>query len=437
MQEITDASNFLIQYLKDSGFEGDIENGTAIHDLLIKPMAILYTLFKDTVDKSYGYLSLKKAQEALTGTEYDAAIDCILSNWFVTRGTGDNTSGIIRAYFSEPLTSIYIDPISMFTVDELETLNTSPKLYRTSDFETFYNTVRNVTEYYIDIPVRSTVPTDQVITTGSVVTGTVNSLFYVRAEVLTVFTPGNAPETSSAFIDRTQKVITTRELVSDRAITTVLLDAFPSIQRIYVAGYGAEEQMRDLVDYGGLNLHIGNKVDIYLQTKLAKKTLETSESSVTLDFVKIISVKVNNVAIVYTVLNNTISFTATGTKVITYLQSGEFTSAKNYFAGNIVCCDSQIFQPEIVILEFEFDAQLSNPSVNLDTVKTNITNYICGLSHPANYSALDLVNVMKPGITDITFPFTVTSNGVAFTGTDSNIKQLYTDNDYITINTVA
>lgn len=438
--QIVDATNFLIQYLKDSGFEGDVENGTAIHDLLIKPMSILYTLFKMDVDKSYGYLSLDKAValKDILGADYDTAVDSILSNWFVTRGTGKTTTGVIRAYFSKPLTSIYIDSNTVFTANSINLQASAAKLYVISDFVTFYNTVRNITEYYIDIPVVSTQTTSKLITTTDAVTGTISNLFYTRAEVAVAFDSGKAPETSEEFIARTKDVITTRELVSEKAITTVLLDSFPYLQRIYVAGYGSAEQVRDLVAIGNVYAHIGNKIDIYIQTPLIKKTLKASTYVTTIDYVKILSV-VNtstNLPVSYTLTDTTITVASTINYTVTYLQSTDFASVKNYMSGSVACCDLKICYPEVKVLNVGITVKVANLSVVPADIKSSMFMYVNNLQHASNYSVLDMVRNLKvdvPGVIDVIFPLTITSDGTAFTYTDSNIVQLYTDDSYITV----
>lgn len=430
-----DATNFLVQYLKDSQFEGDIENGTALYDLLIKPMSVLYSLFKYDVDKAYGYLSLNKAQElkAVLGSEYDTAIDSILSNWFVTRGIGDTTSGVVRVYFSKPLTSLYIDKTAVFTVNSVTLTPTTYKLYTSSDFTTFFNTVRNDNEYYLDIDVVSTISTSTRIIPGDSVVGYVNSLFYLRSEVLVAFSVGYDPETSDAFIARTKDAITTREMVSEKAIRTVLLDAFPTVTRLHIAGFGDAAQNRDIVTVNNANIHIGNKLDIYVQAALAKKTIQTTAHTTTLDFAKILSVSGN---VPYTTTDTTITIPSTTSATVTYLQCAYLASIRNFMADSVICCDIKVNPMDIIPLNINISVKLINMDVSIQDIKHSIADYINNVTHVVNYSMLDMVKYIKnsvPGVLDIVFPITVTANGQTFSGSDSNIKQLYTDDSYITV----
>lgn len=432
---IQDAVNFLIQYLKDSGFEGDIENGTALYDLLIKPMAVLYTIFKTETDKAYGYLSIAKAQEykALLGAEYDTAIDSILSNWFVTRGSGETTSGVVRVYFTKPLTSIYIDNSTSFTINGIPLVPAQHKLYVVTNFVTFFNTVRNVAEYYLDIPVVSITNTGKAIVPGDVVTGGVNSLFYIRAEVNVTFTAGLDPETSDEFISRTKDVITTRELLSEKSLNTVLLDNFPGIIRMYIAGFGSDEQHRDIVTVNNANIHMGNKVDLYIHTPMYKRTIKTNSELTSLDYAHILSVKdtVTNNPLYYTLTDTSIHTPNTVSANITYLYSSYLASVRNFVSSNrVVCCDTKVLPMQIIVLTINITVTLSDLTIIPADIKKYIADYVNGLTHSANYSVLDMVRYLKsmePGISDIDFPIDITEFTV------SNTIQLYTDDSYITV----
>lgn len=441
---LQNAIDFLIQYLRDAGFEGDIENGTALYDLLIKPLAVLYTIFKTEADKTQGYMSLAKAAEykSLLGSEYDTAIDSILSNWFVTRGIGDATTGTVRVFFNTLPTSVYIDGSAKFIINGVNFIPAEHKLYvNDGDFSTVVNTVRNAVEYYIDIPVISVEKTSINITSASTVIGTVNNLFYLRTEVVSGFVPGSDPETSDEFIARTQEVITTRELVSEKAIKTVLNNTLPGITRIYVAGYGAEEQLRDLVLVNNVLLHTGNKIDVYIQSNLTKRTLKIQGDTVTsIDYAHIISViddTTNEDITDYQLTDTTITVVGYENVTVTYLYSNYLALARELINKSVACCDIKLFYMIVLPVDITITVRKRNTELSSDIVKTHIVNYINSLVDPYEYSMVSMVNYIKtnyPNIYDIALPITVTVYGTPFT-TDlvSNLTQLYTDNSYITV----
>jgi hypothetical protein len=95
---------------------------------------------------------------------------------------------------------------------------------------------------------------------------------FLNGEILAVASVGTDKEDSEQFIARAQKSITTRELITDRAISTVLGDEIAEVTDTYVAGYGSPEQMRDIHTFSGVTVHTGNKSDIYVKTVLDRVT---------------------------------------------------------------------------------------------------------------------------------------------------------------------
>ncbi len=157
---------------------------------------------------------------------------------------------------------------------------------RRADFTAVVNTTDNDTEYYVDLYVESVDEMDAEILTTDTVTGYVSSIYYLYAEVTEAFTSGTTEESSDDFIERTEEAITTRELISSRAIRTVLCDAFGEIDSVYVAGYGDDEQMRDLVTFDSATVHVGNKADVYVKASYVYSATQLTideENQVTID----------------------------------------------------------------------------------------------------------------------------------------------------------
>lgn len=273
--DLADAKNFLIQYLRDAGYEGSLEDGTALSDLLTKAMAILYTLFKSDVDRAEAYQSLAgalKYREVL-GDEYDSAVDTILSNWFVTRKPGVPSVGTLRLVFAKPLDLLQIASDKVLAeVSGVECYPSQSFTYRAEDFVAIVNSVEYFNEYYLDIPVVGNSEAGAAIRAGDAVTVYLSNIYFLRARVVEDFGPGTTQESSEAFIERTQQAINTRELITPRAAYTVLMDQFDALSDLYVAGYGSAEQVRDLVTFENVEVHIGNKADIYLDAPLVRRS---------------------------------------------------------------------------------------------------------------------------------------------------------------------
>lgn len=275
-ESIEFAKNILTQFLRDSSYSGSMEDGTGLYDIIIKPSALLYTLFKQNTEKTYAYLSLDKAKEAkskLSEDEYNSAVDGILSNWFIKRNAGRPTYGTVRLWFSKiPELISYKKGAIVAQCGEVNLSACASCAYGTDQYSSVVNTVNRRTEYYIDVPVQSVENTSVLITTDSSVTANPQDIYYLNATVPADFTPGMEREDSDSLIARSEKVITTRELITDRAICTVLTSNFSEIQRIYVSGHGDPEMLRDVVYFNGVGVHVGNMADIWVATPLVKAT---------------------------------------------------------------------------------------------------------------------------------------------------------------------
>lgn len=269
------ARNFLVQYLTDAGYEGSLEDGTALNDLLIKAFALMFTLFRFEADKSSAYMSVKRAKQlqVLLGNEYDAAIDALLSNWFVSRGSGAPTTGTLRLVFIQPPDYFALNAgTTVCTINNFPFTPSQDYVFTSSDFVAVANTSQNTVEYYVDILVQSTYNLTTAITAGTSSTAAISDIYFLRADVPAAFTSGAYKETSDEFIARTEKAITTRELITPRAIATVLPANYSDVKGLYVAGFGTQEQLRDTATYDSIVVHVGNKADIYVRSQLVKRT---------------------------------------------------------------------------------------------------------------------------------------------------------------------
>jgi len=51
-ERISQATNIIVQFLRDSGYAGSLEDGTGLNDVVIKPSAVIYSLLAQMVDKA-------------------------------------------------------------------------------------------------------------------------------------------------------------------------------------------------------------------------------------------------------------------------------------------------------------------------------------------------------------------------------------------------
>lgn len=281
-EDYESSKNFLVQFLRDSGYDGTLDDGTALHDLVIKAFALLYSLFKRESQKVSSYLSLAHAEENkdLLGDDYDAAVDAILANWFVTRKEGTKSTGYVRMWFSKPLEFYLLSPEQVLAnIESVQFEVGAEQVFSAEDFTGVMNVNTGVSEYYIDVLVQSVPNSDVLPTHLSSMVVYANNIYFLRGEIVADFTPGIVKESSEDFIERTQKVITTRELITDRAINTVVTDEIPEVSRVFVAGFGDQEQQRDIKSFAGVTVHVGNKADIYAVANLSNATGEVVVSA--------------------------------------------------------------------------------------------------------------------------------------------------------------
>ena len=259
------AVNTIVQFLRDSGYSGSLEDGTGLHDAVIKPNAVIYGLFAQMVDRASAYQSLQKALElkdTIGQEDYDDAVDGILSNWFVTRNDGKPSYGHVRLWFLQPVDFLqYKDgqPVGtatkpatapVVTAAPLSLVADGEQVFTEDSFGCLYNSTDNINEYYIDVAVRSDGNSDLAPDVTDTVSATVGDIYFLRASIPSKFVAGVLVESSEDFIRRAEKAITTR--------------------------HGKKEQLRDIVDFQGVRVHVGNKADIWIATGLTRQMYDVA-----------------------------------------------------------------------------------------------------------------------------------------------------------------
>lgn len=279
-EKVQQAREFLLQYLRDSGYTGSLEDGTGIYDVLIQGFSLLYSMMQDQADKVSGFLSLDKAQEnqALLGDDYDNAVDAILSNWFVSRKAGIPTTGVLRLWFTTPTSFLHLVPTERaFKYEDVFFKVVKEYIFSETDFHYIRSESQIISEYFVDVEVASDINIAQSIPAASIFSAYLNNVYFIRAEAVTDFELGKDKELNEEFISRTDQAITTRELITYSAIKTVVTQEYPTVTDVYVAGHGSPEQIRDIVTFEDVAVHVGNKADIYVVSPLNKTTIGIME----------------------------------------------------------------------------------------------------------------------------------------------------------------
>ena len=350
------------------------------------------------------------------------------------------------------------------------------KTFNAPDFLPFIELNRK-TYYYLDIPVVSTTNTSIALKAKTPFTTTFGNAFYVRAEALDTFEAGEEIENTDRFIDRAKHAITTRELISEKAIKTALLQNIRSVQDIYIAGFGSPEQMRDLKTFQGVELHIGNKADIYLYSNFVRRNL-----TVTAIEDGILDLSHYPVVHLFLVQTNSIGSTSTSTSVISgytlseidtekvwsnstnfILHSNDFVAGVDYFVDCLVCEEVPVahglvfndlgvvtcFDPLVkscfpIITSIELNCVI-NPKVYLtqpdsywiSKLKSACTSYVNSLKRTDTVSSSYLISHLHTSVPELSLiqqPFIFDYQCIEPTqinaGFDASLVQVSSDEDF-------
>jgi len=259
-EDIDQAESLLRAFINETFPNVETRKGSAFRTLVISPAAAIYALMLKENESLRTSLSISNISEELFD---ETVIESFLENFLVTRNEGSKSNGILRLDFS--IQQDYFIPLStIFIVDEeiefqnlVATTVLSADLLQDSEAGTFY-TLLDVESV---LPTATKISQDTILTLGS--DSFINtSLVAIRAYA--AFSTGRDKETIEEFKARTAESITVRDLVTDKAIRTVIPENFSSVRAIHPVGYGDDEMLRDLVLPH--NLHKGGDVDIFVRT---------------------------------------------------------------------------------------------------------------------------------------------------------------------------
>ena len=268
------AETLLETYLTNAFPDTDFTKGGAVRDLVIGALAYIYAYLQKERDYVRARQSLLTLG-ALTGTDVDDAVDEILSNWFVTRNTGRQSTGTATVFLSSsasiliPVTALFFKTPSLRFV-----INSKIDLaYDADDLTPVSDSSGAVVAYQLRVPLKSIdFGASYDIDPGPFVDFTKFSSNIIRVENANKFTGGTSTEDTTSMIERSATAVSVHDLNSARSIDVVLKDTFSSVDDVTVIGYGDEEMSRDLVleEATGTRIHAGGHVDAYLRTPITE-----------------------------------------------------------------------------------------------------------------------------------------------------------------------
>lgn len=280
--DVSSAEDFLETFLGDNIQDGDFSKGTALRDLTVGALAIVYAFFKLQNDKVKARQSLLTIEQGVSDEDtesVDDVVSAILSNFFVTRLPGAKSRGVALGHISSqvdifiPITTKFLrTPQLTFVPDSTDTLFIAKE-----DLIPLVNSDNSIIEYQFNIPlVASAVGEAYDIDPGLFSSFDAFNPFVTRIENTSKFNGGKEVETTDEILSRAPTAISVRNLVNDRSITAVLQENFPELKGITVIGMGDPEMQRDRLTGVAehLAIHVGGAVDVFIKSDLT--TTQTS-----------------------------------------------------------------------------------------------------------------------------------------------------------------
>jgi hypothetical protein len=275
--DVANAANFLEQYLTDAFPAGDFTKGTALRDFTIGALASIFAYIENEATTIKQMQSLTSVEAATNGdaTALRDAVVAIMSNFFVTPKTGSQARGVATGHATQQV-DVFIQPAAKFyrTSDLVFTIDSDTALFiPASELIPIVDASNTVLEYQFRIPlVAIRTGVEYNIDPGQFVNFDRFNPYVTRVENLTTFSGGQGVETTAELLARAPTAISVRNLINSRSINAVLLETFPTIRSLFVAGMGDPEMQRDVISVGSTTMHVGGCADIYPLTDLVETT---------------------------------------------------------------------------------------------------------------------------------------------------------------------
>lgn len=218
----------VLQILADTYPNLDCGPGTPVYEMVVRPIALLWSRQAEGIDELLGSLDLSNY---LSMSDED--LERVLSRYFVHRRTGNYVTGVVRVIYGTKI-DVYIS-----AGEVCEASND-----RTYEVLTDHFVSKNdlpgddINGYYVDIAVRSLGTGNQYnATTNDAVTLTGSSASSVRrAYFLADSSDGGVAESNYVLYNRAQDELALRGLYSYRSVRAMLREKFPSIQEVTPVG---------------------------------------------------------------------------------------------------------------------------------------------------------------------------------------------------------
>lgn len=239
----SDIETFIEQRIIQTFPTLSIANTQAVNDTLISPMRVLFEAIVREI-------KLVKLRQSIANVERlgDDEVDSLMANFFEARQQGGYARGVVRIYFTAPVT-VSFTLIQVASTRGGLRYTPSPAQTFTAD-QMLLN--REGQEYYADVTYVAERRGDEYNVDRNEITAIANLPSAARIRNPNRFSSGLPRENSINFVARAEEKQSDRTLTTARGILSELTDNFPSVERVQVIGFRDPEMLRDIVRGGGM-----------------------------------------------------------------------------------------------------------------------------------------------------------------------------------------
>lgn len=239
----------------------DVSEGSALRDLVVKPVAQLQDPIRLQLNFLLGQQSI---DNYATMTEED--LDLLAANLFISRRPGNYATGPVRLRFAGIPSSVVVPAGTQFVTGDALAFFTMREQIFLAD-EIIFN--RSGEYYYVDVQVQA----ENIGSAYAVAPETIRTVLnYTNVYLVDVSNPyamsnGVDRETNEQLYARLRTALSVRTMVNPRAVDAVMRENFDGLTHLTLIGAGDPEMRRDIVPeirrYAG-DRHIYGMMDLYV-----------------------------------------------------------------------------------------------------------------------------------------------------------------------------
>lgn len=266
--EIKAAEALIVEWVSARNPTFDLSEGTSFYETMVRPMAQFYLFVRSQADALRQTQSLSAVQ-ANPDLASDAIVDSILSNFLISRRTGEKAIGAIKVMVSLDAVFDIASGTTFTSTSGLAFVTTQAWRVQssTSDSEhlMLYPVDTNRSQFYFLIPVEAAdVGSQYVLVDRTQFDMSPKVSSFISAFSFGSFLGGTDQESNTALIARVPEAMSARNLVSPRAIKIGLAETFPSAISVGVTGMSSAAQHRGSDNVFGIKS--GGFVDVWVRT---------------------------------------------------------------------------------------------------------------------------------------------------------------------------